>query len=176
MKTLRAALVRLAGLCRRKHHEAELNDELRAHLDGLSERNVAAGMAPNEARFAALRAFGGVEQIKERARDERRTMWVEQVFQDLRYAVRQLRKAPGFAAVAILTIALGIGANTAVFSVLNEVLLKSLPVRNPHELLVLEWRSGPRGMGAGYEHWSGESGRPLAGAPDCRDVVRADPP
>ncbi len=74
-----------------------MNDELRAHLDALIERNVAAGMSCEDARYTALREFGGVEQIKERARDERRSTWCEHLLQDLRYAIRQVRKSLGFA-------------------------------------------------------------------------------
>jgi predicted permease len=133
-----------------------MNDELRAHLEGLIERNVAAGMSPDEARHAALRVFGGVEQIKERARDERRSVWGEQVLQDLRYAVRQLRKTPAFTAVVVLSLALGIGANTAVFSRINDRLLKMLPVRSPGELVLFQWL--PSQQGGGPPSDGGDSG------------------
>src|SRR3954453_8673352 len=118
MKTLRAAFVRFAGLFRRKQHEAEMSEELRAHLDGLIDRNLAAGMSPTEARQAALRTFGGVEQIKERARDERRSAWVEQLWQDLRYAVRQLETNRTFTMVVVVTLGLAIGVNSVTFSIL----------------------------------------------------------
>ena len=117
--------VRFAGLFRRRQHEAEMNEEMRGHLDALTERNLAAGMRPDEARYAALRAFGGVAQIQERARDERRSAWGEQVLQDLRYAARQLRKAPGFTATIVVTLALGIGSCVTIFSVVDTQLINS---------------------------------------------------
>src|SRR5262249_7459523 len=97
------------------------------------------GLSPEEARDAARRAFGGVEQTKESYRDQRGLPVMETFAQDLRYGFRMLRKNPGFTAVAVLTLALGIGANTAIFSVLDSVMLKSLPVQNPQELLLVSW-------------------------------------
>src|SRR5688500_824795 len=96
MRSLKAMLHRMRGVFRRRALEAEMKAEMQSHLDGLTERNIAAGMSPEDARYAALREFGGVAQIAERARDERRSMWIEQLWQDLRYAVRSLAKSPSF--------------------------------------------------------------------------------
>lgn len=109
--------------------------ELQAHLDGLIERKIAAGMSPEEARYAARREFGGVAQITERARDERRFVWFEQLVQDLRYATRTLLKSPSFTITAILTLALGIGVNAALFTVFNMIVLRPLPVKDPASLV-----------------------------------------
>ena len=150
MSRFRAFLFRLRGLLRVRRLESELSDELRAHLDGLIERNLAAGMSLEEARYAAGRAFGGVAQIQERARDERRCAWVEHMLHDFRYAARQIRQHPGLSTVVVLTLALGIGANTAVFSLVNAVLLRQLPVKNPDELVLFSWaadeHAGPAGL------------------------------
>lgn len=88
-------------------------------------------MSPDEARLAARRAYGNVEQAKQSHRDERSILWLEQLAQDIRYAMRQFRKSPGFAITVILTLALGIGANTAIFTLIHSILLKSLPVADP---------------------------------------------
>jgi predicted permease len=141
MKRLSALLYRFRGIFRRRALNAEMNAEMQAHLDGLIERNLAAGMSPEEARFAALRAFGGVEQAKEYAREQRTWRWLDELAQDLRYAVRQLRRSPGFAIVVVATLALGIGGTTAVYSVVDTVILHPVPGREADRLVQIGQRS-----------------------------------
>jgi len=126
----------LRFLYRRRQEEQQLSDELQFHLQRQIEQNVAAGMLPEEARYAALRLFGGVQQIKEECRDMRRLNFIENLVQDLRYGLRALGKNPGFTAVAILTLALGIGANTAAFSYVNAWMIKPLPYPLANRLMV----------------------------------------
>ena len=126
---------RLRALFHKAELERELDDELRFHLEKETERNVARGMNPEEARLTALRSFGGVEQVKEESRDTRGVRVVEEFSQDVRYSLRVLFRNPGFTLTVIITLALGIGANTAIFSVVNAVLLRELPLRNPDEVM-----------------------------------------
>ena len=141
--TLREIAARFRGLFGKKHHDADLDDEFATHLDLLTEENIRRGMSRDEARNAARREFGGVEQVKELYRERRGLPMLETFVQDLRFGARTLRKNPGFTATAVLTLALGIGANTAIFSVVNAVLIRPLPFKDSSRL-VMVWEGLPQ--------------------------------
>lgn len=128
-------------LLRRRQMEAQLDKELRFHLDEYTNDLIGRGYAPEEASRQARLALGGSEQVKEQCRDARGTLWVEELIQDVRYSLRTLRQKPGFAAVALCTLALGIGATTVVFTVMNGVLLKPLPYPEPGRLVAIQQRT-----------------------------------
>lgn len=128
---------RLRALLRKGAMDRALDEELRYHLEREAERNRAGGLSTEEARLAALRNFGGVERAKEECREARGVRLIEDLGQDLRYGLRTLWKKPAFTLIAIVTLAIGIGANTAIFSVVNGVLLKSLPFPNSEQLVAL---------------------------------------
>jgi putative ABC transport system permease protein len=137
MSSLQRFILRLVALFRTRSAERQLSREVDSHLGLLEDEFRRRGMAPGEARLAARRAFGGVEQVKEHQRDARSFVWVEDARRDAVHAVRSLRRTPGFTAVAPITIALGAGATLAIFSLLNAVMLKTMPVRDPGELFFL---------------------------------------
>lgn len=123
------------ALIRKEKLDAEMSEEMRAHVAFLTEENIRAGMTAQEARRAALRDFGPLESLKEACRDQRGIVWVETMASDIRFAVRMLRKNAGFAVVTILTLALGIGVNSSIFSVVNAVLIRPLPYPEPERLV-----------------------------------------
>jgi hypothetical protein len=141
MSGLKTAWGRIAAMFRRRRLDGELDEELRAHLEMAAEENQRRGMPADEAWKAALRDFGGVTQVRETVRMREGVLWVENLRRDMAYALRMLRKSPGFAAVAIGSLALGIGANTAIFSIAKQALLDRLNVAHAGELRLFAWQS-----------------------------------
>jgi len=143
MNSLRSILIRLRNLFHKSQLNRGLDTELHSHLQLHIDDNLRRGMSPEEARRQALLKLGGVEQTKELIRDQQSLPLLESLLQDLRFAARLLKKSPAFTAVAVLTLALGIGANSAIFSLMRQVLLQRLPVARPEQLVLL-YSPGPR--------------------------------
>lgn len=124
----------------------QLDQDIQEHIERETQDNIERGMSPDDARCAALRKFGNVTRVREETREVWSFIWLEELVQDIRYGLRMLRNSPGFAAVVILTLALGVGANTAIFSLIDAVMLRSLPVEKPSRLVLLKWsaRNAPR--------------------------------
>src|SRR5947207_2134900 len=142
-------------MSRRKRMLEELDQDIRDHIEKETQDNIERGMPPEEARYAAVRKFGNVTRVKEETREVWSFVCVEQLLQDIQFGLRMLRKSPGFAAVAILTLGLGISANTAIFSLIDAVMLRALPVDNPSELVLLRWSARNAPNIHGY-HTSGD--------------------
>jgi len=162
MRLIRAFLLRLGGLFHKGRRDRELADEIESNLQLHIEDNLRAGMSPEDARLDALLKFGGIESAKEAYRDRRGLPLLETLAQDLRYAFRQIAKYPGFVAMVVLTLGLGTGATTAIFSVVNTVLLRPLPYRDPSRLVWVTQRYslsfGPGFvLGPDYRAWRREN-------------------
>jgi predicted permease len=163
MRWVKTLSLRFRSLFRHGAVDHELDDELRFHLERQIAANIAAGMPPDEAHYAALREFGGVDQVREECRDVRKVNWLQDFVQDVRYGVRILRKSPGFTVVAVLTLALGIGANTAIFSILESQLWRPLPFPVSERLVAVHTvlRENPKQWDVlsvkGFRAWRDES-------------------
>jgi hypothetical protein len=159
------SFARLASLMRNLLHkqreERDLDEEVGSYELLLADEKIRAGLNPPEARRQARLELGGLEQVKEQVRETRAGYLFETLVQDVRFGLRTLARAPGFTTVVVLSLALGIGANTAIFTLLNSILFKMLPVKNPQELALLQWsvplEPGFRG------HWYDGSSWPEGG-------------
>ncbi|MGA8594293.1 MAG: permease prefix domain 1-containing protein, partial [Bryobacteraceae bacterium] len=151
---LKEQLARTRGSLGRHTFEREFDAEVEAHLALLTERFVRRGLGPDEARYEARKQFGGVTQMKNEFRDRSRFRPLEAVFEDSTYVFRQFRKSPLFAVASILTLALGIGANTAIFTLVDQLILRLLPIRDPQQVVMLAGQGQFYGDNMGYNPMS----------------------
>ena len=158
--------LRVRSLFRRRQVEQELDEEMAYHLEQRAREFVDKGLSAEDARLAALREMHGMEARKEECRDMRKVTWIQDLFQDLGYGARMLRKSPGFSAVAVLSIALGIGANTTIFTVVNAILLNPLPVRDVSRLVEMDTVDSKTKVGFARAEKLGMS------IPNCQDYQR----
>src|SRR5690242_7104346 len=147
--SLRTFLSRVYGLFRRTSLERRLEEEIHFHLEMETEKNRNLGLSAQDALAAARRAFGAREQMKEIYREQRGLPMIETGLKDLRYAIRGFRKSPGFTAIVLISLTLGIGANTAIFTLIDAVMLRALPVRSPDELVSVGDASRPTALWVG---------------------------
>src|SRR5450432_2925752 len=132
-------LLRLRALFRRKQMESDLDEELQFHIEMQTRKNLAAGLTASAASRRARIEFGGLSKVTEECRDRRGVRWIDETWQDIRYALRGFRRTPSFALTVVATIALGLGVNTALFTVFNAYVLRPLAVRDPHSLYRFTW-------------------------------------
>ena len=159
---------KLRSLFRKNQLDTEMAEEMRLHVELQTERNIKAGVDPDEARYAALRQFGNVASVQERAREGRGWFWLEQMWRDLRQGARLLARTPGTTVLAVLSLAVGIGINTTLFSVMDAAFLRPLPVEEPDHLVKFE---RPMLSLAEYEQVRGEMKSLTGLAASCRANV-----
>src|SRR5262249_20067117 len=175
MTRVRIFFHRLLGLFLKRRLERELEEEIRSHLEMQIEDNLRQGMSPEDARRVARLRFGGVEQVKEAYRDKSRLGWIESLWQDLRYAIRTLFRNPIFSVVAMLTLAIGIGSTTAIFSVVHALLLKPLPYPDSDRLvrLIVIQSPGPPGQSSTGGPQRVPGGMSVRELPELRSRLRS---